>query len=94
MSTIDRFLDVLMRHHRAVYAMGVAMLVLSGFAFVSALTAQPAWCDWPSDDASLAALRYAENEQAATIARYSPGQPIDRLTIRMSLLTQCAEGAR
>lgn len=49
----------------------------------------PAWCSYP-DPAGVAALQAAVAERVAEIGRYSPGQPVDRFTLQLDLMTRCA----
>ncbi|MCG3757359.1 hypothetical protein [Amycolatopsis sp. Poz14] len=51
--------------------------------------ARPAWCSYP-DSAGAAALMDEVDKHVETIARYSPGQPVDRFTLQLDLMTQCA----
>ncbi|MET7989865.1 hypothetical protein ABZU76_03040 [Amycolatopsis sp. NPDC005232] len=50
---------------------------------------RPAWCSYPAPG-GVAALEAAVEEHTAAIARYSPGQPVDRFTLQLDLMTQCA----
>lgn len=70
-------------------ALAIALIVV-GLLAIGLATAPtpPTWCTYP-DDTSVIALRSAVDSQAAAIARNSPGQPIDRLTIQMGLMAQC-----
>lgn len=49
----------------------------------------PAWCTYPDSD-GMTALSAAVGQHVAAIARYSPDQRPDRLTIQLDLMTQCA----
>jgi hypothetical protein len=49
----------------------------------------PNWCTYP-DPGGVSALHAAIDQHAAEIARNSPGQPIDRFTLQLDLMTSCA----
>lgn len=55
----------------------------------SSPAATPAWCSYPNPG-GVAALQAAVDERVADIGRYSPGQPVDRFTLQLDLMTRCA----
>lgn len=79
------------RLHAAVLAAVLFIAVIAAFnvAKGAASSRTPAWCDYPEPQ-SVAALMAAVDRHAATIARYSPEQPVDRFTLQLDLMTQCA----
>lgn len=49
----------------------------------------PEWCAYPEPE-GVAALQAAVDERVKEIGYYSPGQPVDRFTLQLDLMTRCA----
>lgn len=49
----------------------------------------PEWCGYPSEP-SRQALRQAVDTEMTKLQRHSPGQPVDRQTVRLELMLRCS----
>lgn len=107
MSTTDPFTDAMAaafyandrprRSPRGMLRAVAIGLIVVGLLAIGVAASAPApaaqgWCNWP-DDASVAALEHAIDDQVDYVHRYSPGAKLDRFTIQVILMAQCAEGA-
>lgn len=69
-------------------ALACLLLLLVGVVTAQAAS-RPPWCTWP-DDAGVAALNRGIDSEVAHILRHSPHARLDRATIQLGLMAQCA----
>lgn len=70
------------------FIVGIGILIMLFITSCDSAVAAPAWCSYPDDTVALA---NAVDARVADIARYSPGQSVDRFTLQLDLMTRCSQ---